>query len=420
MQQEESPPSGTMMPASDQIEPRRAQIGARLGWGLCAVSLTLVTLSMVYEARTHSLSAALANHAPNAIVAVSFPAVGALIATHRPRNPIGWLFCAVGIFQGLIIVTEAYSDYALRIAPGSVPGGLLANWVAQWVWAPSVGLLVTFLPLLFPDGRLPSPRWRPLAWLSAFSIVLTCGLYGVLLWPLRAVVDRDPFELLATGQAIVVNAAAPFMLLCGLACLAALAVRFRRARGIERQQLKWLLFAAAITVVILSLSLSPVVNRLWLLPLGPAIPVAAGIAILRYRLYDIDRIISRTLEYGLLTAILGLGYAGTVLVLGQVSGGVAGNPPSWAVAGATLAVAALFQPVRRRIQAVVDRRFNRRKYDAAKTVEAFSVRLRHEVDLDALSTELLAVADQTMQPTMVSLWLRPSGQTLSSGQARGS
>jgi hypothetical protein len=418
MQQDESPAIGMMMPASDQIEPRRAQIGARLAWGLCAVSLTLVILGLVYGAWTHSLLAALALGAPNAIWAVSFPVVGALIATHRPRNPIGWLFCAVGVFQGLLIATEAYSDYALRIAPGTVPGGPLAHWIAQWVWAPSVGLLVTFVPLLFPDGRLPSPRWRPVAWLSALSIVLTCGLYGVLLWPLRAVVDREPDELLAGGQAIVLNAAFPLMVLCGLACLSALAVRFRRARGIERQQLKWLLFAAAVTVVILSLY--GLVSLLWLLPLLPAIPVTAGIAILRYRLYDIDRIISRTLVYGLLTAILGLGYAGAVLVLGQVSGGMTTDPPSWAVAGATLAVAALFQPARRRIQQVVDRRFNRRKYDAAKTVEAFSVRLRDEVDLDALSAELLAVADQTMQPTMASLWLRPSGQTLSSGQARGS
>jgi hypothetical protein len=399
-----------MMPASDQIEPRRAQIGARLAWGLCVVSLTLVALGLVYGAWPHSLLWALAEWAPNAVWAVSFPVVGALIATHRPRNPIGWLFCVVGVFQSLIIAAEAYSDYALRIAPGTVPGGPLANWVAQWVWAPSVGLLVTFVPLLFPDGRLPSPRWRPLAWLSALSIVLTCGLYGVLLWPLRAVVDRDPIELLTTAQAIVVNAAVPFMLLCGLVCLTALAVRFRRARGIERQQLKWLLFAAAITVVILSLGLSLVVNRLWLLPLVPAIPVAAGIAILRYRLYDIDRIISRTLVYGLLTALLGAIYAGVVLILGQVFGGVGRDPPSWAVAGATLAVAALFQPARHRIQAVVDRRFNRRKYNAAKTVEAFSARLRDEVDLDSLMTELLAVVDQTMQPTRSSLWLRRTGQ----------
>jgi hypothetical protein len=405
MQQDESPAIGTMMPASDQIEPRRTQIGARLAWGLCAVSLTLVALGLVYEAWTHSLLAALANHAPNAIWAVSFPVVGALIATHRPRNPIGWLFCAVGVFQGLLIAAEAYGDYALRIAPATVPGGLLANWLAQWVWAPSVGLLVTFVPLLFPDGRLPSPRWRPVAWLSALSIVLTCGLYGVLLWPLRAVVDRDPVELLAAGQAFVLNAAFPFMLLCGLACLTALAVRFRRARGIERQQLKWLLFAAAITVVILSLSL--LVNRLWLLPLLPAIPVAAGIAILRYRLYDIDRIISRTLAYGLLTVILGGCYAALVLGLGQLLG----RDSPLVVAGATLAVAALFQPARRRIQQAVDRRFNRRRYDAAQTIQAFTARLRDEIDLDTLSAELLAVVDQTVQPISRSLWLRPASAT---------
>jgi hypothetical protein len=400
MQQDESLAIGPMMPASDQIEPRRTQIGAQLAWGLCAVSLTLVVLGLVYGAWAHSLPWALAEWAPNAVWAVSFPVVGALIATHRPRNPIGWLFCVVGIFQGLIIATEAYSDYVLQVAPGTVPGGLLTNWVAQWVWAPSVGLLVTFVPLLFPDGRLPSPRWRPVAWLSALSIVLTCGLYGVLLWPLRAVVDRDPIELLTAGQAIVLNSSFPFMVLCGLACLTALAVRFRRARGIERQQLKWLLFAAAITVV--SLSLSLVVNRLWLLPLAPAIPVAAGIAILRYRLYDIDRIISRTLAYGLLTVILGGCYAALVLGLGQLLG----RDSPLVVAGATLAVAALFQPARRRIQQTVDRRFNRRRHDAAKTIRAFTVRLRDEVDLDTLSAELLAVVDQTIQPTKASLWLR--------------
>jgi hypothetical protein len=140
------------------------------------------------------------------------------------------------------------------------------------------------------------------------------------------------------------------------------------------------------------------------------VPVAAGIAILRYRLYDIDRIINRTVVYGLLTALLGAVYAGAVLVLGQVFGGITAEPPSWAVAGAILAVAALFQPARRRIQAGVDRRFNRCNYDAAKTIEAFSVRLRDQIDLDTLSTELLSVVDQTMQPTTISLWLRPSLQ----------
>jgi hypothetical protein len=189
-------------------------------------------------------------------------------------------------------------------------------------------------------------------------------------------------------------------------------LRFRRSRGVERQQLKWFTYAAALMV------LSWVVGALLLPAAGDLIagitiallPVAAGIAILRYRLYDIDRLINRTLVYGLLTALLAAVYAGAVLVLGQVFGGVGRDPPSWAVAGATLAVAALFQPARRRIQAAVDRRFNRRKYDAAKTIETFSARLREEVDLDTLSGELLAVVEQTVQPANASLWLRPPTQ----------
>jgi drug/metabolite transporter (DMT)-like permease len=207
------------------------------------------------------------------------------------------------------------------------------------------------------------------------------------------------------------------MLLCGLASAVALLVRFRRSRGVERQQLKWFAFAGVVTVAGIVLIILPIsyglispVRVLVALPVLVSMPVAAGVAIVRHRLYDIDRIINRTLVYGLLTTLLAAVYAGLVLILGQVFGGVGRDPPSWAVAGATLAVAALFQPARRRIQAVVDRRFNRRKYNASKTVEAFSVRLRDEVDLDALAAELLAVADQTMQPTMVSLWLRPAPQ----------
>jgi hypothetical protein len=187
-------------------------------------------------------------------------------------------------------------------------------------------------------------------------------------------------------------------------------LRFRRARGVERQQLKWFAYAAALLVIgnVVGGVVLPSSGDLAAALTIALLPVAAGIAILRYRLYDIDRLINRTLVYGLLTAILGLGYAGAVLLLGQLFGGVTEDPPGWAVAGATLAVAALFQPARRRIQAVVDRRFNRRKYDATKTVEAFSARLRDETDLDALSAELLAVARQTMQPTTAVLWLRPS------------
>jgi hypothetical protein len=214
-----------------------------------------------------------------------------------------------------------------------------------------------------------------------------------------------------------------FILLVLLIAVAfvSLVVRFRRSRGEERQQLKWFTYAGGLLPLALLGDFLPA-------PVGDLVfgvvivflPVAAGIAILRYRLYDIDRLINRTLVYGLLTALLAGVYAGAVLVLGQVFGGVGRDPPSWVVACATLAVAALFQPARRRIQGVVDRRFNRRKFDAVRTVEAFSVRLRDEVDLDALSVELLAVVDQTVQPAVLALWLRPSPQGPPRGQWRTS
>ena len=199
------------------------------------------------------------------------------------------------------------------------------------------------------------------------------------------------------------------MIVWMLVAFGSLVIRFRRSRGEERQQLKWFTYAAR-CYPCTCWQTSCLARWETLLLRSPILflPVAAGIAILRYRLYDIDRLINRTLVYGLLTALLAGVYAGVVLVLGQAFGGVGGDPPSWVVAGATLAVAALFQPARRRIQAVVDRRFNRRKYDAAETIDAFGARLRDQVDLDTLSTELLAVVDQTMQPTRVLLWLRPS------------
>jgi glucan phosphoethanolaminetransferase (alkaline phosphatase superfamily) len=317
--------------------------------------------------------------------------------------------------SSLVVFATEYGTYALQTARGTVPGGPLAIWAAQWVWAPGIGLLLTFVPLLFPTGRLPSRRWRPVAWLSALPIALIPSLTAPALWPHRgaALIDASTDEPLGEGQALVVFAAFWLMVLCGLACLTALAFRFRRSRGIERQQLKWFLFACAITVTIF-IVIQPATSQQWnlglllALPVVPAIPVAAGIAILRYRLYEIDRLVNRTVVYGVLTVILGLGYASVVLVLGQLFGGATKDTPSWAVAGATLTVAALFQPARRHTQALVDRRFNRRKYDAAKTVEAFSARLRDEVDLDSLSDELLALVDQTMQPTHASLWLRPA------------
>jgi predicted PurR-regulated permease PerM len=199
-----------------------------------------------------------------------------------------------------------------------------------------------------------------------------------------------------------------------VAAVISVMLRFRRSQGVERQQLKWFVYAGLLLILLIPVGeyLPNTIGDLLFGLIIAFVPVAAGITILRYRLYDIDRLISRTLVYGLLTAVLGLVYVGAVLVLGQLFGGVTKDPPTWAVAGATLAVAALFQPVRRRIQAVVDRRFNRRRHDAARTIEAFSARLREHVDLDTLSAELLTVVDQTMQPTRVSMWLRPSTERL--------
>jgi hypothetical protein len=333
------------------------------------------------------------------------------------------MFLVVGLSEGLVTFTSESGSYALLTAPGTAPGGPLAIWVGSWVWAPGLGLLLTFVPLLFPDGRLPSRRWRPVAWLSAVPIVVITVVTAVVLWPWRgpALLDPGGVDQGTAGLGVVPFPAFVLMLLCGLACLTALLLRFLRSRGVERQQLKWLLFASAVTIAIF-LVVQPNTSQEWTLgvllalPLFPAVPVAAGVAILRYRLYEIDRIINRTLVYGLLTAVLGLGYAVGSLLFVLVAG-TGSNPPSWLVAGATLAAAALFRPVRRRIQAAVDRRFNRRRYDAARTVDAFGTRLREQVDLDSLSAELLAVVNHAMEPTSVSLWLRPSPHS-SSGAAR--
>jgi hypothetical protein len=413
--------SGTV--AQGAADPGRVlpRAGVWLVWAVSGLGVTLGVLAFVYGALNYgSLDAVLTRVALQALWAISFPLVGAVIATHRPRNPLGWIFLVIGISEGLVVFGYEYASYVFRTAPGTAPGGGLAVWVAQWAWAPGLGLLLTFVPLLFPDGRLPSRRWRPVAWLSAIPIVVIPLSTAVALWSWRGPALLDPNNVSQGMQDLGVLNFVPYILMmaCGLACLGALLLRFRRARGIERQQLKWLLFASAVTIAIF-LVVQPNTSNTWelglllALPLMPSVPVAAGVAILRYRLYEIDRLINRTLVYGLLTAVLGLGYAAGSLIFILVVG-VGSGPPSWLVAAATLAAAAVFRPARRRIQAAVDRRFNRRRYNAAKTIEAFSARLRDEVDLDTLSAELLAIVDQTTEPTRASLWLRPSASGSSS------
>jgi hypothetical protein len=350
-----------------------------------------------------------------------YPTVGAVIIVRQPHNRIGWLCCAFGLLVGPAAFAQDYAWYTLVHQPGALPGGLAMGWLGSWPWYPGIMLGLIFLPLLFPNGRLASRRWRPVAWAATAVIVAAVAwaafaprqLEGSPAMPMNPLGIRSAATLFDWLDPLLPTALG----LLALLSAASLVVRFRRSRGEERQQLKWLAYGAVLAAVLyacfiateLHERLAPVVSLVVTTPAIVAIPVAIGVALLRYRLYDIDQIINRTLVYGLLTAILGLIYTGAVVVFGQVFGGVGSDPPSWAIAAATLAVAALFQPARRRTQALVDRRFNRRKYDAAKTVEAFSVRLRDELDLDALSAELLVVVDKTMQPTRASLWLRPSG-----------
>ena len=357
-----------------------------------------------------------------------FMVVGAVIVAHRPDSPIGWIFSAIGLLAATGTLAMEYATHAYITRPGSLPGAIWAAWYQQQWWIPMFALIFVATPLLFPTGRLPSTRWRPIAALAALVTVALMLLAAF--QPTIKLQDQNywvdnPIGLAGTPDpetSAVAGALLGLLTACMVAAVSSLVLRFRRSRGVERQQLKWVVYAGALLLLTIPVGTyvpAPIGDALWGLIIA-VVPVAAGIAILRYRLYDIDRLINRTLVYGLLTAILGLVYAAVVLVLGQLFGGVAGNPPSWAVAGATLAVAALFQPARRRIQAVVDRRFNRRRYDTAKTIEAFSARLRHQVDLDTLTAELLAVVDHTVEPMAVSLWLRPqaplTGQPVSRGR----
>jgi hypothetical protein len=385
------PTARTMTPAVRPVRPRRWP--AWLAWALAGLTvLSLVPAfwlgELVWSTGWEPRPAA-ATLGAVLLVTVSAATVGALLASRRPAHPVGWLLLA---------------------RPGSLPGArYLAGFVYSTVliWVSCAG----FVLLLTPTGRLPSPRWRWWARLAAAAPVVMVVGSVVQPDPLAPDYHGNPLAVPALARVLVVPAVAGVVvvLVSLLVGAGSLVVRFRRARGTERLQLRWLAYAAALAAGLLLVALFSgflLVNddlTFASLSLGMALlPLATGAAILRYRLYDIDRIISRTLAYGLLTVLLGGGYAALVLGLGQLLG----QDSSLVVAAATLAVAAVFQPARRRIQQVVDRRFNRRRYDAARMIEAFSARLRDELDLDTLSAEVLAVVEQTMQPTQAWLWLR--------------
>jgi hypothetical protein len=357
---------------------------------------------------------------------LAFPIVGALIASRRPHNPIGWICLAVGLLWMLLGLFDYYGVYGLA-KPDTVPFPVVIYALVEWLWLPTVGLLAIYLLLLFPDGRLPSRRWRPLAWLSGAVIVLL-AVDNVLapgeLTDLDGV--RNPFGL--EGAPWLVDAQIVLLLLfvaCILASAVSLILRYRHSMGEVREQIKWIAFAGSLVGLLLSTVLGVLIvaevirgiggsTPVWLQGLlfvmilsFTGVPVAIGFAVLKYRLYEIDIIINRALVYVSLTATLVAVYLGGVVLLQRLFVLLTGQRSTLAIVASTLLIAALFSPLRRWVQALVDRRFYRRKYDARKTLAAFSTKLRDETELESLNNDLMGIVTETMQPAHVSLWLRP-------------
>jgi hypothetical protein len=409
---------------------------AWLAWSLAALCVAMFIAVVVLDvlARSaqspgNSTTLGTISETVSFVLFLAFPVIGALIASRRPQNPIGWICLADGLLWMILAVTDGYSVYGVT-KPGSVPFpvavGTLSN---QWLWVPTVGLLGIYLVLLFPDGRLPSRRWRPLAWFSGVMIVLLSVTEGLAPGPLenqRGV--RNPFGLEALPWLVDVSyIILPLLPLCIFASAVSMVLRFRRSRGAVRQQIKWVAFVASfsgllyliamISTLVVQVSSSSVPQFPWWAEVlfsvaalsFAGVPVAIGFAVLKYRLYDIDVIINRTLVYGSLTAMLVALYFGSVATSQTMLRALTGQTeqPQLAIVVSTLVIAALFNPLRRRIQSFIDRRFYRRKYDARKTLEAFSARLRDETDLQTLNNDLTGVIRETMQPAHVSLWLRP-------------
>jgi hypothetical protein len=413
-----------------------ARVAAWLAWCMCAASLVLMVLGLLLLVTSRSRTGAPVYDywLVNTVIAIGFSTVGAAITPLLPRqNPIGWLFCTIGLVGSIRLFAAEYAIVTLLAEPGSLPsklpGGELLGWVSSWVWVLHLGLFV-FLALLFPDGRPPSSRWRPLVW--GIGVVIVSGTVSVALWP-ETVRGFDPINRpLGTEVATdIINPVETIVYALGLIAAASLLTRLRGSKGVERQQVKWFTYAVAMLAISATLAyvVSDSMGAGWLEWVSSVLvvvsvvglPVAVGIAILRYHLFDIDLIINRTLVYVLLTAVLAGVYLASIVVLQLLFRALTGGESQLVVVASTLAIAALFNPLRHRIQGFIDHRFYRRKYDAAKTLEAFSTTLRDETNLGTLSDELVGVVRETMQPAHVSLWLRqdPPNRDNGSGEPHG-
>jgi hypothetical protein len=381
-----------------------------LAWGTCALALVVIVCVVVLTLLNRDL-----RDMNFVIVGVSSTIVGGAVASRRPANPVGWLFLGSALISAVKVMAGEYAIYGIVTDPGSLPLPYALAWLSNMMVL--VGPMMSFvlIPLYFPDGRPVSQRWAYVARISLASLLLFTVIY--------AFAPGEALDGFGIQNPLGIEALRPFMktfdtvvLACFIALILAaagsLVVRFLRSVGEERQQLKWFTYAAAILPVWFLVNspiqdafpdLFAILDSLFI----AAVPIAAGIAILRYRLYDIDIIINRTLVYGVLSVLLGLIYFGAIVLSQAALRTLAGGESSLAVVVSTLAIAALFNPLRQRVQDFIDRRFYRKKYDATKTLEAFSARLREETDLDRLGGELVSVVHETVRPEHASLWLKP-------------
>jgi hypothetical protein len=395
-----------------------------LAWSLAGLCVAMFLASIVLHVLAHSSQEPTSTGDTLSELLIffsflAFPMVGALVASRHPKNPVGWICLTVGLFWTLIFLGDSI--------PGSGPYPVTIAALTQAIWIPPVGLLGIYLILLFPDGKLPSRRWRPLAWLSGMVMVLASLGITFSPGPLEGHpgvsnplgLEGAPPWVFTAGIAILL-----LLPLCMIASALSLVLRYRRSWGEEREQIKWIAFAASVVGLLYLITMvssftfsgpwGAAGTPLWLgllqqvsLVSFTAVPIAVGFAVLKYRLYDIDLLINCTLVYGSLSATLVVLYFGGIVVLQGVFVALTGEKSTLAVVASTLLIAALFNPLRRGIQGFIDRRFYRNKYDARKTLDVFSVKLRNETDLDALSNDLVGVVRETVQPSHVSLWLRP-------------
>ena len=388
----------------------------RTAWVLVGIAISLGSLTLGFFLLS-LLGASQRGIEPpwDVALAVPFTVVGALIALHQPRNLVAWSLLTGGISQFAGAFLTVYSQFGLLSRPAlELPGPAVAAGLDKGVWAFFMAG-VLFLVLLFPSGQLPSARWRPLAWFAVAGFPLVFVAIALVPGPLSAPLNdyTSPLGIGAlAGYTVVIYLVITPLLVSVAAAVVNLVIRFHRSTGDERQQFKWLAFSASLLVLSLPVALvanfTGVANLVITVVLA-ALPVSVGIAVFKYRLWDIDVLINKTVVYGTLSVVLSVIYL-TLVVLSQWLLRSITPKSDVAIVVSTLTVAALFQPIRRWIQARVDRRFYRRRYDAVQTVAAFSTRARNVVDFEALASELVAVVNQTLEPTHVSLWLRPSGE----------